>query len=442
MRKAQFGYGWDWGPRLPTIGIWRPVELRRERRRRSAACTSTRSRSARDGARRGARRGRALRRRGRADAGVELRSPGDGEHDARDRSTLRDGAGCDRLPRASTTRPVVDARPRRAALLRPARHAPTATRRSTLDSRSASARSSSTSRPTPTSRARASSASSSTACRSSPRAPTGSPATRSSARSPPSATRLLGRRPRREHEHAARLGRRHLRARRVLRRVRPARAAGLAGLHVRLRDVPGGRPASSRRSSRGALPGRAGCAATRRLALWCGNNENQWLHDAQLLGPGRAACLRRALLRRRPAARRGRAGRAHALLARLAVRRQRPQQHATTATSTTGTSGTASPRAASASRAAHDHARGVAFLRYAEDRAASSASSACTPRPSSRRCGADPRGAALPPQPGDGLAQQGQPKDKGDHAAAVGHRACRTTWTSTSTSARWPRPRG
>ena len=25
MRKAQFGYGWDWGPRLPTIGIWRPV---------------------------------------------------------------------------------------------------------------------------------------------------------------------------------------------------------------------------------------------------------------------------------------------------------------------------------------------------------------------------------------------------------------------------------
>lgn len=31
MRKAQFGYGWDWGPRLPTIGIWRPVELYRQR---------------------------------------------------------------------------------------------------------------------------------------------------------------------------------------------------------------------------------------------------------------------------------------------------------------------------------------------------------------------------------------------------------------------------
>ena len=32
MRKAQFGYGWDWGPRLPTIGLWRPVELRTQRR--------------------------------------------------------------------------------------------------------------------------------------------------------------------------------------------------------------------------------------------------------------------------------------------------------------------------------------------------------------------------------------------------------------------------
>lgn len=31
MRKAQFGYGWDWGPRLPTIGIWRPIDLKRER---------------------------------------------------------------------------------------------------------------------------------------------------------------------------------------------------------------------------------------------------------------------------------------------------------------------------------------------------------------------------------------------------------------------------
>lgn len=29
MRKAQFGWGWDWGPHLPTVGIWRPVRLER-----------------------------------------------------------------------------------------------------------------------------------------------------------------------------------------------------------------------------------------------------------------------------------------------------------------------------------------------------------------------------------------------------------------------------
>lgn len=27
MRKAQFGWGWDWGPDLPTVGIWQPVRL-------------------------------------------------------------------------------------------------------------------------------------------------------------------------------------------------------------------------------------------------------------------------------------------------------------------------------------------------------------------------------------------------------------------------------
>jgi beta-mannosidase len=32
MRKAHFGFGWDWGPRLPTVRIWRAIELRRERR--------------------------------------------------------------------------------------------------------------------------------------------------------------------------------------------------------------------------------------------------------------------------------------------------------------------------------------------------------------------------------------------------------------------------
>lgn len=31
VRKAQFGWGWDWGPNLPTVGIWKPVTLAVER---------------------------------------------------------------------------------------------------------------------------------------------------------------------------------------------------------------------------------------------------------------------------------------------------------------------------------------------------------------------------------------------------------------------------
>ncbi len=27
MRKAQFGWGWDWGPDLPTVGVWRPASV-------------------------------------------------------------------------------------------------------------------------------------------------------------------------------------------------------------------------------------------------------------------------------------------------------------------------------------------------------------------------------------------------------------------------------
>jgi beta-mannosidase len=29
MRKAQFGWGWDWGPDLPTVGVWKPVRIER-----------------------------------------------------------------------------------------------------------------------------------------------------------------------------------------------------------------------------------------------------------------------------------------------------------------------------------------------------------------------------------------------------------------------------
>jgi beta-mannosidase len=27
-RKAAYHYGWDWGPRLVTAGIWKPIKIR------------------------------------------------------------------------------------------------------------------------------------------------------------------------------------------------------------------------------------------------------------------------------------------------------------------------------------------------------------------------------------------------------------------------------
>lgn len=34
MRKAQFGWGWDWGPNLPTVGVWKEARLEVRARRR------------------------------------------------------------------------------------------------------------------------------------------------------------------------------------------------------------------------------------------------------------------------------------------------------------------------------------------------------------------------------------------------------------------------
>ncbi len=34
MRKAQFGWGWDWGPDLPTVGVWKPARIEVRPRRR------------------------------------------------------------------------------------------------------------------------------------------------------------------------------------------------------------------------------------------------------------------------------------------------------------------------------------------------------------------------------------------------------------------------
>ena len=166
-------------------------------------------------------------------------------------------------------------------------------------------------------------------------------------------TRLLGAGARRQHDDAARLGRRHLRARPLLRRVRPPRHPGLAGLHVRLRDVPGGRPGLRRRGrGRGALPGAPAAQPPEPRALVRQQREPVDPRDA-LLGPTGAAAVRRALLRPDPARGRRRArrrGRRTGPAARTAATTTTAW---TTATATTGTSGTASSRAISArSRAA------------------------------------------------------------------------------------------
>jgi beta-mannosidase len=40
IRKAQYSYGWDWGIRLPTSGIWRPVYVESYSRARLTGCTA------------------------------------------------------------------------------------------------------------------------------------------------------------------------------------------------------------------------------------------------------------------------------------------------------------------------------------------------------------------------------------------------------------------
>jgi beta-mannosidase len=41
IRKAQYSYGWDWGIRLPTSGIWRPVVFESYSRARLTGCTAS-----------------------------------------------------------------------------------------------------------------------------------------------------------------------------------------------------------------------------------------------------------------------------------------------------------------------------------------------------------------------------------------------------------------
>ena len=241
------------------------------------------------------------------------------------------------------------------------------------------------------------------------------------------------RRRRREHEHAARLGRRHLRARRLLRRVRPPRRARLAGLHVLVRDLPragaraGGRAGGARA---GGAPRRASVAR----ALVRQQREPVDPRHA-LPRARRRARAGRAVLRRDPPARGRRARPGHALLAGLAVRRQRPQRARGGRRAQLGglaRAGAPALRRPGAQRPdARDgglhplrRGRGALHLRVRRARRAGPRDAAAL----------DPRRPALAPQPGDGPPHEGQPEEQDRHAARVGHGRAPATSTSSSTS--------
>ncbi len=168
------------------------------------------------------------------------------------------------------------------------------------------------------------------------------------------------------HEHAARLGRRHLRGRPLLRPLRRAGAAGLAGLHVRLQHVPGRRGFRRQRAPRKRSRTCAACATTRRLALWAGNNENEaawkgwgWPAEVQPVQDGAGPHLARlqAHVPRDPARlsspRRIRAASTRAAR-RARTRTTSPPARWAGATCTTGASGTPrrpTPATATTSRA-------------------------------------------------------------------------------------------
>ena len=119
--------------------------------------------------------------------------------------------------------------------------------------------------------------SSSTASRSSRGASTGSPTTRSRPGSTGRATaERLAQAARRRRQPAARLGRRPVRERRLLRAVRRAGPAGLAGLPVRLRGLPRGASRSRSEVEAEARENVARLMPHPSLVLWNGNNENIW----------------------------------------------------------------------------------------------------------------------------------------------------------------------
>ena len=237
-RKAPYHYGWDWGPRFVTSGIWRPVALEAWDGRGSTTCRCSRAarRRARGAGHRRARGRRARRPRARdggaCRAGRRWATPtstlkpgvNDVELGARIEKPERwwpNGLGPQRLYTLETTLTAADGGARRARdAHRPAHDRGRApARRGRQELRHQGQRRAGVHEGRELD----------------PRRQLRHAHDRRALPLPAAVGR------RRQHEHAAGVGRRHLRGRSLLRSVRRAGPAGVAGLHVRLQHVPGRR---------------------------------------------------------------------------------------------------------------------------------------------------------------------------------------------------------
>ncbi len=430
MRKAQFGYGWDWGPRLPTVGIWRPVRLVRQRQAslrgvhfKTLELAPDRTRAA------VAVRVEAERFAGERPLTARIRlAPGDGTASAIERELTLDG------PLDATAYLAVD-RPRlwwTHELGEPARYALEVTlldgtTQLDQDRRLVGIRTLALDQsPDPAERG----------TRFFRFVLNGVPIFAKGADwipcdsfvaeiAPERYTRLIEAGARRQHDHAAGLGRWHLRARPLLRRVRSTRAAGLAGLHVRLRHVSRRRPGFRGRGRRrgaatrcvgcGAIPrSRSGAATTRTSGCTIDSSGIVPSCRRTVHSTTTGFCPRRwpSSTAARPT---GQAAPSEATTTTIAIR----------GTCTTGRSGTATSRAASASSRGGDPTpANVSYLRYAEDigRFISEFGMHAAPVPSHPVARRATR-PALPAQPEPGPAQQGQPEEQGRQPAHDDDRA-------------------
>ena len=272
--------------------------------------------------------------------------------------------------------------------------------------------------------------------RSSPAARTGSPPSRSPARSSRPATRGCWTPPRDANMNMLRVwGGGIYESRPLLRGLRRARAAGLAGLHVRLRHLPGGRAGRRRSSSRRARRSR-GCAATR--AWRCGaattrtSGSTTATTRAGTARVSRARCSttrssRAPSPRSTGAPRTGRARRSAATTTTTAHARQPAQLG--------GVARPVAPPLRGAVRATRSRPRRVALRPLRRGRRALRERVRRARRARPRDAAAvDPRRPAVPPQPGDGPPHQGHAEEQGRHAAASRSPAWPATSTSSSTS--------